>query len=68
MLTADQIQKIWESLEWKDLDILNPSFNKTLNLRFARAVEAEVLRAQAEAGAVAWMNPKNLCTCRSQMA
>jgi hypothetical protein len=58
MLTADQIQKIWESLEWKDLDILNPSFNKTLNLRFARAVEAEVLRAQAEAGAVAWMNPK----------
>uniref|UniRef100_UPI001427D666 hypothetical protein n=1 Tax=Ralstonia insidiosa TaxID=190721 RepID=UPI001427D666 len=62
MLTADQIQKIWESLEWKDLDVLNPTFNKTLNLRFARAVEAEVLRVQADAGseilARVWYHPR----------
>ncbi|CAJ0710582.1 hypothetical protein ACPCHQ_11875 [Ralstonia thomasii] len=52
MLSDDQIQAVWEGLQWKDLDPLHPDFNKRLNLRFGHAVEDAALRAQADAGPV----------------
>jgi hypothetical protein len=46
VLTVSDIEDIWLTVEWNDLDPLRQDFNEALRIRFARKVEQAVLATQ----------------------